>query len=86
MMEKWLIGGTTLSQDVRKEVRRSLRVTHSQWANWHLENERYDEALDSVSEAIKYELTPGLAVKWLLTWMVPAFARKLAPKAKPYLA
>jgi hypothetical protein len=86
MMEKWLIGGTTLPEHVRKEVQSSLRVTHSQWANWHLENERYEEALESVSDAIKYELTPGLALKWLLTWMVPAFARKVAPKAKPYLA
>jgi hypothetical protein len=86
MMEKWLIGGGSLAQYVRKEVQRSLRDTHSQWANWHLENERYEEALESVHEAIKYELTPGLAVKWLLTWLVPAFARRVAPKAKPYLA
>jgi len=82
MLEKWLRMDPALPPDVRRIVVRGLRAQHSQWANWYLENARYHEARQAVSRAVKYELTPGLAVKWALTWLAPALARRITPKVR----
>jgi glycosyltransferase involved in cell wall biosynthesis len=84
MCEKWLRMGTTLPPDVRRTVARNLRALLSEWANWYLEIERYDEARQAMWRALKYELTFGLAVKWTLTWLAPSFARRITAKSKPY--
>jgi glycosyltransferase involved in cell wall biosynthesis len=85
MLEKWLRTGATLPPDVRRAAARNLRDTHSKWTNWYLETGRYDEARQAVSRAIKCELTFGLTVKWTLTWLAPTLARRITPKATPYL-
>jgi glycosyltransferase involved in cell wall biosynthesis len=85
MLEKWL-KDATLPPPVRKIVARNLRQTHSAWANWFLEGERYDEARASLSSAMKIEPTGTLIVKWMLAQMAPSLARKLTPKAKTYTA
>ena len=83
MLEKWLRMGAALPQDVRRTIERSLRALHSHWANWHLENGRYDEAREAVSRAVKYEITLGTTVKWALVWLSPALAKRIAPKTRP---
>jgi hypothetical protein len=85
MFEKWLATSSALSKQVRQSIARSLRNTHSMWANLHIENGRFDEASGSLSNALKYGLTPGLIAKWGLILLAPAFAKKIAPKQMPYL-
>jgi hypothetical protein len=84
VFEKWLRLDSKLPPDVRRIVRQDLRGVHSSWTNWYLETGRYAEAREAVSRAVHYELTPQLAVKWILTRVAPAFARRITPKAKAY--
>jgi len=82
MFEKWLRMDAVLPQDVRRTVERNLGALHSHWANWYLENGRYDEARQAVSRAVKLMITPGTTVKWALTWLAPALARRITPKTR----
>ena len=82
--EKWLKMGTTLPAEVRKTVTQDLRALHSDWANWYLENRRYDKARLAASRALGYEVTFGVAAKWTLTWLAPALVRRITAKSKPY--
>lgn len=83
MLEKWLSMKPELRPDLRKRVERGLGALHSHRANWYLENARYPEAREAVSCAVKYKITPGTAVKWALTWISPALARKITPRTRP---
>ncbi len=85
MYESWLALGSSLPLEVRKTILKDLRATHCDWANWHLENGRYDKARYEVSQAARYGLTPRMTAKWALTWIAPAIARKLSGKSRPYL-
>jgi glycosyltransferase involved in cell wall biosynthesis len=80
MYEKWLKMGTQYPADVRQTITENLRSVHSAWANWYLETKQFDRARHSVSTAMRYRVTPQLAVKWALTWTFPHIARKLAPR------
>ena len=82
MLEKWLKLDSRLPQDVRRTIVKNLRHVHSAWANWYLEHERYEEAREAVSKAIKYELTSKLAIKWALTHFAPRFARRVSPRMR----
>jgi len=84
MYEKWLRMGPELLPDIRRIIRRNLGALHSHWANWYLENARYDEARQAVSNAVRYKTTFRTTVKWALTWLAPAFASKISPKTRPY--
>jgi glycosyltransferase involved in cell wall biosynthesis len=83
MLEKWLTMNQALSPDLRKTIKRSLGALHSHWANWYLENSRYDEARLAASRAVKYKIALGTTVKWALTWLAPGFAKKITPKTRP---
>ncbi len=83
MFEKWLGMGPVVPPDVRRTVERNLGAVHSHWTNWHLENARYREARQAVSKAVKYKIAPGTTVKFLLTWLAPALARRITPKTRP---
>lgn len=83
MLESWMRMGSSLPPDVRITVRRALGALHSQQANWHLENERYPQARQAASQAVKYKTTPGTVVKLALTWIAPSLARTIAPKTRP---
>jgi|SRR5579871_784147 len=85
MYEKWLRLGTALPSDIRGTIVHNLQAIHSMWANWHLENGEYAQAQGSLSTAMTYEVTPKLAIKWLLTLIAPSLARKISPKSEPYL-
>jgi hypothetical protein len=85
MFEKWLRLDSQLPPEVRRTVLKDLREVHSSWTNWYLETLRYAEARQAVSRAIKYELTAKLAIKWALTQVAPTLARRISPRAKPYL-
>jgi len=82
MFEKWLKLDSKLAPDVRKTVIQGLRHIHSAWANWYLEHEQYEEAKQAVHDAMKYELTSNLAIKWTLTHVAPSFARRISPKMR----
>jgi glycosyltransferase involved in cell wall biosynthesis len=85
MLDKWL-EITTLPPKARKIILRNLRQAYSAWANWYLETEQYEQARRALSKAMKIELTGPLMIKWMLAWIAPSFARKLAPKTKAYTA
>lgn len=83
MLEKWLRMDPPLSRELRKTIERTLGALYSHWANWYLENERYDEAREAVSHAVEHKVALGTTVKWALTWLSPALARRVAPKTRP---
>jgi len=84
MFEKWLKLDSEVPPDVRKTVVQNLREINSAWTNWYLEHERYQEARQAVSRAIKCQLTSKLAIKWMLTQVAPSFARRISPKMRVY--
>jgi len=83
MLEKWLKMDVALPPKIRRIVARNLGALHSHRANWYLENGRYREARQAVSSAVKYKVTFGTATKWALTWLAPAFVRRVTPKTRP---
>jgi glycosyltransferase involved in cell wall biosynthesis len=83
MLEKWLTMNDALPPDLRKRIERNLGALHSHWANWYLENGRYDEARQAASQAVEHKFAVGTAVKWALTWLAPGIARRIAPKTRP---
>lgn len=85
MYEKWLRLGTELPPDVRAAVIQNLRAIHSMWANWYLQNGKYAQAHEALSRAVRCGVTPNLVIKWILTRVAPGIARRLVPKARPYL-
>jgi glycosyltransferase involved in cell wall biosynthesis len=85
MREKWL-KDLTLPAPIRKIVERELRHVYSGWANWYLETERYEEAREALSQAIKLGFTSPLVIKWVLARVAPSFARRLTPRVKAYTA
>lgn len=80
MYEKWLKLDAEYPADVRQTIISNLRAVHSGWANWYLQTEQFDRAREAVSTAMKYQVTPQLAMKWALTWTAPRIVRKIAPK------
>jgi glycosyltransferase involved in cell wall biosynthesis len=83
MLESWLEMGAALPPEVRKIVRQALGALHSHCTNWHLENLRYAEARHSVASAVRYKTRPGTVGKFVLTWLVPTLAGRVAPKTRP---
>jgi glycosyltransferase involved in cell wall biosynthesis len=79
MYEKWL-KLTAQYPDVRTTIIGNLRAVHSGWTNWYLENGQFDKARKAASTALKYQMTPQLALKWALTWIVPRLARRIVPR------
>lgn len=82
--EKWLQLSTELSSDVRKTIRRHLRAVHSGRANWLLAQQEYEQAQRELTVAAKYQLTPNLAVKWILSRISPRAARGLVMRRKGF--
>jgi glycosyltransferase involved in cell wall biosynthesis len=82
IFDKWLSLDSQLPSGVRKTLESNLRNVHSAWTNWYLEHERYEEAREAVHKAVKYELTPQLAIKWVLTHIAPGFAKRISPKMR----
>ena len=82
MFDKWLSLDSQLPPGVRKTLVRNLRNLHSAWANWYLEHDQYHEARKSVRTAVKYQFTPQLAIKWVLTQVAPTVAKRISPKMR----
>jgi glycosyltransferase involved in cell wall biosynthesis len=74
--EKNLKQSESLEPGIKALIRSSLREVHSSWANRHLRFGEYREARHAITEATRYELTPGIALKWLLTMCAPFAIRK----------
>jgi glycosyltransferase involved in cell wall biosynthesis len=83
MFEKWLNMNDGLPADLRATVERNLGALHSHWANWYLENGRYEEARQAASRAVEHKVALGTTVKWALTWLAPGLARRITPKTRP---
>jgi len=83
MMKKWLRIDPPLSPELHKAVERTLGSLYSHWANWYLENGRYDEAREAASHSVEHKFALGTTVKWALIWLAPALARRVAPKTRP---
>src|SRR5260370_1342856 len=66
-----------LSPDIREAARENMRSHYSKWANLYLKNGEYAKAREAVSTAAKYDLTPGIALKWALAHFAPRLGRKL---------
>lgn len=84
MSEKWLKLGAVLPSNVRRACLRKLRATHSAWANWYLENDKYDKARQAIGAALKCEITLTLLAKWMLVRIAPKVARTIAPKSASF--
>jgi hypothetical protein len=76
--EKWLKLGDTLPESLRKTIVTRLRAVHSSWANQYLQRGDYDQASKSILAASRYQITPNLIVKWLLTRLCPSYMTDLA--------
>jgi glycosyltransferase involved in cell wall biosynthesis len=63
---------------IRDLVRRQLGSIHSGWVNYYLENGQYGDARVAASKAVQMGLTFNVAVKWLLTWISPELALRIA--------
>lgn len=83
MLKKWLRTDPPLPPELNKIVKRTLGALYSHWTNWYLEAGRYDEAREAVSRAVEHKVALGTTVKWALTWLAPALARRVAPKTRP---
>jgi glycosyltransferase involved in cell wall biosynthesis len=76
-LEKQLKLTAGLAPDIQKAARANMRAHYSKWTNLYLKNEDYAKAREAISIAAKYDLTPGVAVKWVLTRLSPHLARKI---------
>jgi glycosyltransferase involved in cell wall biosynthesis len=61
---------------IRDRIRKDLAAVHSRWANWFLENAEYAKASAAISEAARWHVTPGVAMKAALIRLLPRTARK----------
>jgi glycosyltransferase involved in cell wall biosynthesis len=66
-----------LPETIGKAVRKELSLVHKAWANRYLETGEYGKARKSVSEAVRFDLTFNIVVKWLLTWICPPLALRI---------
>ena len=80
--EKRLRMNNAFPAKIRNRIRKDLAAVHSGWANWFLKRKEYAKAREAVAEAARMHLTPNLALKWALTRLFPAVARKLAHCAR----
>jgi GT2 family glycosyltransferase len=78
LLEKNLSSCGRLPQGVARTLHVRLRTIHSQWTNWHLRNGDYEKARRSASQAAKYDLTLGVALKWILAQAAPSLAKRVA--------
>jgi glycosyltransferase involved in cell wall biosynthesis len=73
-LEKFMRLSDCVPTRIQKLIREQLGSVHSGLANWHLKTGKYRKARESVSRAAQLDLTPNVAVKWLLTWVSPRLA------------
>lgn len=78
--EKWLKMSEGLPSRVRRSIIKRLRAVHSGWANWYLEDGDYEKARQAICRAAKYQLTPNLMAKWVLTRFSPELMKGIVLK------
>jgi glycosyltransferase involved in cell wall biosynthesis len=78
--EKWLKVSEGLPGQFRRIIKRRLRAVHSAWANMHLKNGDYERARHAIWAATRYQVTPNLMAKWVLTRFAPGVMRGIAVK------
>ncbi len=78
-LEKWLALADDYPADVRRILLRNLRIIHSIWANWYLENDQLGKASQAAAKAIAHDCTIRLAFKLALIWIMPSLAKRMVP-------
>lgn len=73
--EKNLKQSENLEPAIRTLLKRNLCEVYSSWTNWHLRSGDYGEARRAIKTAASYELSPRIALKWLLTMCAPGAVR-----------
>jgi len=63
---------------IRNLIRQQLGSIHSGWVNCYLKNGQYGEARAAASKAVQMRITFNVALKWLLTWISPPLALRIA--------
>jgi len=83
--EKWLRLADN-RPDVRKIISRHLRAVHSARANWYLANQKYELAQTALATAMRYQLTPSLAIKCILSKIAPKSTGKFVLRHRGFNA
>lgn len=84
LYEKWLRLSEGQEKKVKNLIRERLRSIHSEWASFYLEKGEYERALEAVSTALQYRLTPQTILKWVFTRNSPELTRKIARRRTQY--
>jgi len=80
MYENWTNLGKNLQADLQKIIRTRLADVHNRWANWHITEERPQQALEELSKAFKLSRRYQLLVKKLIFRFVPSISRNVYQK------
>jgi|GEM_PF-993761 glycosyltransferase involved in cell wall biosynthesis len=75
-LEKWLRLTDRFGGAVQTALRKHLRGTYSEQANWLLVNRKYYEASQAAAMAARTQCRPGILAKWCLTTIAPGLARR----------
>lgn len=62
---------------LKRAAQDNMRAHYSKWTNLYLKNGDYSKAREAVAVAAKYNLTLGIAIKWMLVQVVPGLARRI---------
>ncbi|HTZ95281.1 MAG TPA: glycosyltransferase family A protein [Terriglobales bacterium] len=65
-----------LPQGVIDLIHEQLGSIHSGWANWYLGTGEYGKAREAMSRSMRLDPNFNVAMKWLLTWTIPALASR----------
>ena len=74
MYENWTSLAKNLQADLQKIIRTRLADVHNRWANWHITEERPQQALEELSKAFKLSGRYMLIVKKLIFRFVPSIS------------
>jgi glycosyltransferase involved in cell wall biosynthesis len=69
--------GKGLDAAIQGAILKNLRSIHSAWANWYAERGDFVNARRSLTRALEYGVTTGLAMKWLLFRIAPELVREM---------
>lgn len=80
MYENWSYLGQNLEIELQKIIRTRLADIHNSWANWHITEERPQQALEELGKAYKLSGKYRLLVKKLLFRFTPLISRHIYQK------
>lgn len=72
-------------RDLHDLTRRELSAVQSEWANWFLHQDQFDQAREAISRALQLHFSYNVAVKWALLRCSARLTRKLLLARRKYL-